>query len=558
MSTPRPLAASLARKSTHDPVGIRDQHDLCAQRATAEGLELPDSPEFRFSEDDTSGVAADRKGLERLLAIARSGAAPFSVLYVKDSTRLGRWDDPRTHFFYEVELKRLGIEVRYLDAEPGTDFSGERSGAAIGHFLKRAVDVVWASEERKRLIRRVTLGLRARVKSGAFPGSTAPYGYDRWLVNGLTGEFVERIAPGAPVRREEHVYGLKIATDGSAEVVRRIFDAAEAGEPVHAIARALTTDGIAPPAARKRRNAGARWSGGAVHRILRNPIYCGDLVWGRGRASDDVKPVPVALADLERCNTPLLHAAFLQEPLIGRAQWEAVQQALSGVRALAIGRRRSEPVFVLSGLLKCARCGAALTGHTSTRGQPVRRRYYKHGRRTGFEQACQTHATYLPADAAEAIIQGWISTWLETPELAETLREALHDVLRGHRDDHWQRERAEIERAIEAKTRDAEEAAEMALSAESATERELYRGLAARRAKETDELRHGLQALTERNQRAQLAARRLDERRHAWLDPLTLYRDATFKEKKRILAGMLASIRVDLDGRTIDLEVLGP
>lgn len=195
------FAASYARNSDEDSDGLQSQHLGNEQRAAVDGYLIPRSVDFRFEDDDTTGISKRRKGFDRLLQVITSGEAKFDRVYVKDRTRLGRWSDPRFGFYLEVLAEEHGVKIVYSENEKHVDYGGEPSPDMIGLFLKEAVDGVVASQERERLIKRVTGGMRYWVMRGFYPGSSAPYGLERWLADESTGALLERIPDGRAVRK---------------------------------------------------------------------------------------------------------------------------------------------------------------------------------------------------------------------------------------------------------------------------------------------------------------------------------------------------------------------
>jgi hypothetical protein len=61
----------------------------------------------------------------------------------------------------------------------------------------------------------------------------------------------------------------------AAEIVRRIFAGAKAGESLGSIARSLNADGIPSPQGGRKQAAG-EWSPMAVSRLLGNSVYAGE------------------------------------------------------------------------------------------------------------------------------------------------------------------------------------------------------------------------------------------------------------------------------------------
>ena len=119
-----------------------------------------------------------------------------------------------------------------------------------------------------------------------------------------------------------------------AGVVRRLFALADRGQSLLDITRTLNDEGIASP-------HGKRWLKSAVHRVLTNEVYTGTLVWGL-RAKDQAPPVRVP-------------RAF--PAIVSRAEFRRVATLLASRGPTKVHPRRSASSYLLSGLVKCRRCG---------------------------------------------------------------------------------------------------------------------------------------------------------------------------------------------------------
>ena len=97
--------------------GVGAQWTACHVAAQSDGYHIAESPDFLFGDDGVSGRASRRPELDRLLAVVRSGHAPFSRLYVTDVARVSR-DDVGISFLlrFENELTSHGVELRDLTA----------------------------------------------------------------------------------------------------------------------------------------------------------------------------------------------------------------------------------------------------------------------------------------------------------------------------------------------------------------------------------------------------------------------------------------------------------
>ncbi|MGH2779933.1 MAG: recombinase family protein [Thermoleophilaceae bacterium] len=242
------------------------------------------------------------------------------------------------------ELDRLGIVLKSA-TEPFD------TGSPAGRMMLQMLGV-FAEFEHATIVDRVTAGLERRVREGRWMSGRTPYGYTR-------------------------TDGLLVPDAVKAPIVRRIFQLyAEGRLGTTAIARQLEVEGA--PAPRKQ-----GWSPNALQLILANPAYRGLVRW-RGETH------------------PGLH-----EPLVDDDTFEQTQAILRRRSDDASLRRGNPSDFLLSGLVRCHRCGRAYVG-TSAHGRSARYTYY----------ACSTRYKYgpskcdgdrLPKDRLEAAVLGQLA-----------------------------------------------------------------------------------------------------------------------------------------------------
>src|SRR5690606_14951966 len=89
---------------------------------------------------------------------------------------------------------------------------------------------------------------------------------------------------------------------------------------------------------------------------------------------------------------------------------------------------------MLSGLVVCNECGATFHGHTSTRGEPTRRRYYRHGATPVKHGGKCTHTKYVRAEELENAVDNLIGELLADDRLVAATRQALDDMLSASAD----------------------------------------------------------------------------------------------------------------------------
>jgi polyhydroxyalkanoate synthesis regulator phasin len=456
------LAASYARKSTHDDMGLKGQHLVNAQKAQADGFAVPEDTAFRFEDDDTSGRKTSRDNLDRMIALITSNKAPFSRIYVKDKTREGRFADPRFHFFLQVLFERHGVKLCYSDREVQLDFSTGDPRDMFGLLIRDLLEGITSSEELARLIKRITEGCRIWVQRGFYPGNRAPYGLVRWYADEVTGELLEQVVEGAVVKQKGRRFKLRYSEDGSRDTVVRIFDGLEQGTSLAKMSARLNEAGIVAA-------GGGKWYPEAVRRIASNPIYAGTLIWGRSTGEGD--PVPAELAQVAG-REPIAFPGFVSDPPISREQFERVQRVLKGNIAAHTQRRRSSPAYPLSSLIVCGACSGTWHGFTSTRAYPSRRRYYRHGRSPkAYIGQCPNQNRYLRAEDLEEPIGQLTTHLLKDGKLADATKDALDQLIRDSRSANHQVQAEEIRIQLEGEGRKLDRLVEDRAGAKSDEER---------------------------------------------------------------------------------------
>jgi|SRR5580700_1482939 len=238
-------AALYARFSTElqRKESIDDQYRACERVAAAAGLDVVQ----RYRDESISGGTAERPGYQALLAAARR--REFDVIIVEDLSRLWR---ARAEFGQRsAELEDLNV---HLVTCVGDDTRRDGYGLVLG--IKSAI----AEHQRREISYRTRRGMEGLARAGKSTGGRC-YGY------------------GSPAE---------------ADTVRWLFRERAKGVELRMLVAALTRAGTPAP-------RGPRWSYNAVKRILANPRYAGQAIWGRTRtvtrAQDGRRGRPVMSPD---------------------------------------------------------------------------------------------------------------------------------------------------------------------------------------------------------------------------------------------------------------------
>ena len=275
-----------------------------------------------FADQGITGTKDDRPEFQRMLALARAGK--LDVILTKSISRFAR----NTTIVLELvrELKGLGIEVVF-EKEQISSLSGDGE-------LMLTVLSAFAQEESKNVSENIKWRYRRKFEQGEVAVNTTRFlGYDK----NKSGELV--INPG------------------QAKVVRRIFDDYIGGKGSFVIAKDLNAEGIETV-------AGGRWHSSTVIGILRNEKYKGDAKLQKTFSKDHLSK--------KKCiNHGEVDSFYLEnshQPIIAGEVWEEAQRQIV-LRAKAKGnneetKSKYQNRYPLTGMLFCAKCGAALRRRT--------------------------------------------------------------------------------------------------------------------------------------------------------------------------------------------------
>jgi site-specific DNA recombinase len=292
-----------------------------------------------YQDDAISGDATDeRRGFLAMIADAVQ-RGDFRAILCWDKSRFGRFDS--------LELGFYAHQLRLADVYLATVMDGvidwnQSSG--------RIVDTVMQEGKHQWLIDHsaaVTRGMLHATKDGSWCGSP-PYGYR------IVGKkYEKKLVLGDP----SHV-----------RIVQRIFrELVEEGRAINDIVCRLNREGVLSPAGKV-----AAWHWQGVRCILENPAYCGDFA--KCRETDgkynSIRHQAVTRAEGKKGRGKTSPDEWIirrdtHEPIIDRRQWERAQQLLADRR---MGRKPRSPCpqgenpYLLSGLVRCGRCGAPMYG----------------------------------------------------------------------------------------------------------------------------------------------------------------------------------------------------
>lgn len=217
--------------------------------------------------------------------------------------------------------------VNLICVEDGID-SSKDSGKLMISVLSAVAEI-----ERENILVQTMEGRKQKAREGKWNGGFAPYGYK--LVDGE----------------------LKIAED-EAEIIRVIYD-----KFIHTtmgaatVAKYLNRQGYV----KKKRQNGTldAFTAHFVKLVLDNPIYCGKIAFGR-RKTEKIQGSRNQFHVVKQAEYPVYEG--IHEAIIAEEDWLLAQEKRkkTGVKSEKI--YSVEHQHLLSGILRCPECGAALYG----------------------------------------------------------------------------------------------------------------------------------------------------------------------------------------------------
>lgn len=259
---------------------------------------------------------------------------PGDVFLVYNQDRFSR-GGPVDMFVLRDRIEQTGASFHYMTGEVDRSDWGP---------LKETVDAIIAQREKADIRRRTQGGRRARVADGKpIPGGKPPFGY-LWVDAGLKKGGCTRLA----------------IDPMTAPVVRRIFALALAGNPLRAIVRALSADGIPSPLGKD------TWTADGVRRILTREIYSTGA-WTAFAIRYERKPGGKGYRQVANDDADQVTIPDIAPPLVSREDQAAVLARLATNKAFATRNNPfPEATLLRAGFVRCGHCGWALRVNAPT------------------------------------------------------------------------------------------------------------------------------------------------------------------------------------------------
>ncbi|MGO5114420.1 recombinase family protein [Candidatus Avoscillospira sp. LCP25S3_F1] len=328
-----------------------------------------------YVDDGISGTTDDeRDDFQRMLADIKRGRV--NCVIVKDLARSFRnYSDQG--YYLDDWFPRYNVRFISLFHQPLDSYKDPQTMRSIAVPIQGVLNENHCAETSDKV--REVFDMKRR--NGEHIGSFAVYGYIK----------------------DPNDKNALIVDEEAAAVVREIFSMFLDGMSKNAIVRYLNDHGVLCPAAYKRERLGLNyqnpsvdpakrplWCATSVSTILKNRMYCGDMVQGRYRMKSYKVHIQEVVPKEDWYIVENTH-----EAIIDRASFEKVQCLLS--RNTRTGPQQKN-LYLFSGFLNCADCGKAMS--RSKVGSVVY--YYCRTYKDQSKSACTKHT--IKQDQLEAAV----------------------------------------------------------------------------------------------------------------------------------------------------------
>lgn len=438
---------------------------------------------FIFTDEAVSGtVEAGRDGFLRMKETIFCRPPPVDALFVDDLSRLGRNMVDTLNFQEDCDF--YGIEIVTVDG-----LRSSNPAANLGFKLKSLIDDVYIQDLRHKTLR----GLEGQVHRG-FSAGGRTFGYRSVPVPDPSG----RMDSAGNII----VIGKKVVVhEPEAEVVRRAYQLRVEGRSLADIVEVLASSNAPAPNPGKRPGRPRGWSLSSLRYLLMNRIYRGEVIWKRDKFVKNRqtgKRVARRRPESEWVIEPRPDLAIIPRDVFDRVQ--AMTAAKNGKLKRGSGGRYqgSEPgrcysPYLLSGILKCGVCGAAMViygGKQNENNGKVYRGYQCPSRKRRGSSTC-TNTLTISQEKIETAVVGEVRKKLLSPEniafyeaqFRKAFDKARKDSGADARANDVERKLADTRKAIEnllafLKTNGGSDSVARELAQAEATERELTAELA--------------------------------------------------------------------------------
>lgn len=305
---------------------IQTQKTLLTQYCKEHGIHIADY----YCDDGWSGTNFERPEFKRMINDIESGR--INTVIVKDLSRFGR------------EYAQMGLYIEHYFEQKSVRFiavaEGVDSKNGLDNLMLPMTNVINSLYARQASTK-TKAAHRARAGSGMYMGSHAPFGYQK------------------DPKDRHHL----IVDPDAADVVKDIFQMFADGIGYVRMTKILRERKVLNPQAYFNQNnpdyyknsdywrKPFDWHATSVRVILNNPVYLGNVVFGRTKTKGFFDKQRIEADESEWIVKENTH-----EAIITRELWDTVHQMMKARRR----ENSTGTVQPFAGLVKCADCGSSL------------------------------------------------------------------------------------------------------------------------------------------------------------------------------------------------------
>jgi DNA invertase Pin-like site-specific DNA recombinase len=353
-------AAQYARLSDEDEnegesCSIDSQRKIMEQYCESKDIQVAGF----YADDGFTGTNFDRPDFQRLVADIKLGK--INLVIVKDLSRFGR-NYIDSGFYIEQMFDEYNVRFIAIDNNIDT-LQGENMVMPIINIMN--------DYYAKDISKKTVSALNARARSGQYLASKPAYGYMK------SPDDNHKLMPD-PV---------------AADVVREIFTLASTTHGYHAIVNHLTRKGVLTPQSylvsqnpdyfkKKEFVPHCQWNNKTVTVILNNPIYLGNLIYGKTRSK--------RIRSKDRLHRPedeWIVREGTHEAIISQELWDAAHERLTTRKR----EGKNGEIHMFAGYIYCMDCGAAMTFNNRDLNKELNGEFMCGSYKRKGKHSCTTH-----------------------------------------------------------------------------------------------------------------------------------------------------------------------
>lgn len=250
----------------------------------------------------------------------------------------------------------------------------------------------------KNLAKEVMKGMKEKALKAKYNGGWIPLGYD--------------------IDDEDNY----VINEYEAETVRIIFKMRADGQSYTAIINELNGQG-------RRTRRGMEFGKNSIHEILKNPKYVGDYVFNESPKKINGK----RNHRIKKDAAEIIVVPGAIPAIIDRETWDIVQ---AGFAKTTKPRRRTEEIYMLTGLLKCGTCGGPMVGTVQSKtykGERQSYHYYQCASAKRNRSLCVNSKVYSKHKIENSVIDALEALSTEPKNIEDMAKHVFKEIKEIHK-----------------------------------------------------------------------------------------------------------------------------